>query len=472
MHFAILALAVSGGTGWCLLHLSGGIATLPWLLRAVLSCGIGLALNSVSMFCCLLLGLASPVMVMILDGCLLAGAITLWLLSRPAIEAEEALVPTSANSGQDRTIALATTVAVGAHAYASLLRYRGESLGFWDAFAIWNLKAKFFFFADGAHWERSFSDVITWSHTDYPFLVPAGVARLWNWAFETSTAAPAVSSFFFFLLTIGFAYGALRQLANERAAGLCALALLASPAFAGQAVWQVADIPLAFWLLGAVSLLLLAKQEGAATMTLTRLAGLFAGAGALTKNEGLLFALAIVVVLVVSARMSGKETRGSDWIVFAQGAAAPLCVLAIMKMGFAGESDLATDFGVHSLSRLFEVGRHATIATSFGQTLLMLAGWPLLTVLVGAAIWSRFAGVRRPVVGLGVAASVLAIQLLGYYGVYLVTERDLAWHLGTSNLRLFVQLWPSALVLFFAATAATHAGSPRAAATDRSSTEP
>ncbi|MDP6977490.1 MAG: glycosyltransferase family 39 protein [Myxococcota bacterium] len=454
MLFSILALLVSTGTGWCLLHLCAGVQNLPWLLRAVLSCGIGLVANSILMFCCLMLGIADPVTVMILDACLFAGAIALWLRAQPAIEAKLATATTTHRNGSDRAIALATSVAVAASAFASLLRYRAEPLGFWDGFAIWNLKAKFFYFAGGAHWERAFSDIITWSHNDYPFLLPAGVARLWNYAGGASTAAPAVFSLVFFLLSIALAYGALRQLAGERAAGLCALALLASPAFAGQAVWQVADIPLAFYLLGAVCLLLLAKQEGAATTTLTRLAGFFAGAGALTKNEGLLFALAIVVVLAAGARKKNESSESSDWLAFAQGAAGPLFVLAIMKLGYAGESDLAADFGVHSLARLLEVGRHTTIMASFGQTLLVLAGWPLLVVLAGVALWSRFAATTGTVAGLPIAAAILAIQLLGYYGVYLVTERDLAWHLGTSNLRLFVQLWPSFLVLFFAQTAA------------------
>jgi len=43
----------------------------------------------------------------------------------------------------------------------------------------------------------------------------------------------------------------------------------------------------------------------------------------------------------------------------------------------------------------------------------------------------------------------LSFQLSGYYFIYLITERDLAWHLDTSNLRLFVQLWPSVLLVLF-----------------------
>jgi hypothetical protein len=41
------------------------------------------------------------------------------------------------------------------------------------------------------------------------------------------------------------------------------------------------------------------------------------------------------------------------------------------------------------------------------------------------------------------------IQISGYYFVYLITERDLRWHLDTSNLWRFVQLWPSVLFLIF-----------------------
>jgi hypothetical protein len=50
-------------------------------------------------------------------------------------------------------------------------------------------------------------------------------------------------------------------------------------------------------------------------------------------------------------------------------------------------------------------------------------------------------------------ASLLALMLAGFYAVYVVTPKDLAWQLEFSLDRLLLQLWPSALLAFFLFTA-------------------
>jgi len=445
MILSMVALGSSLVVGWCLLHRVRGVAALPLAFRAALALGVGTAASSLLYFAALALGMASPVPVALMDLALLATAVALYV-RRPREERE-------ADGMAERPSRLwwgAVGVAGALQLAAALARYRAEPLGFWDAFAIWNLKARFFSLEAGEHWERAFSSIITWSHTDYPLLLPGGVARLWTYAGEPSSAIPAVYSVVFYLATAALAYGALEKWAGRRAAALGGLALLATPAYAGQSVWQVADIPLSFALLGTLALLVFAKSHDAASYSLGRLAGFFAGIGALTKNEGLLFAVAILAVLLLARRGRAHAHESGLWIAYVQGAAFPILVLAVMKFGYGGESDLASDFGAHSLARVFEWERHAMVLTSFARTLVVLTGWPLLGVLTAGALASRFVGTHRGAAGAGLAALVLAIQLLGYYGVYLITERDLAWHLGTSNLRLFVQLWPSALLLYFA----------------------
>ena len=43
------------------------------------------------------------------------------------------------------------------------------------------------------------------------------------------------------------------------------------------------------------------------------------------------------------------------------------------------------------------------------------------------------------------------MTLAGYFFIYLITPRDIYWHLRFSLNRLFLQLWPSAIFLFFVA---------------------
>jgi hypothetical protein len=53
----------------------------------------------------------------------------------------------------------------------------------------------------------------------------------------------------------------------------------------------------------------------------------------------------------------------------------------------------------------------------------------------------------------------LAITLAGYFSIYLITPYDIYWHLRFSLTRLLLQLWPSAIFLFFLAVP-RRAGAP------------
>ena len=48
---------------------------------------------------------------------------------------------------------------------------------------------------------------------------------------------------------------------------------------------------------------------------------------------------------------------------------------------------------------------------------------------------------------------LLVATAVGYYAVYVLTPKDLVWHLDTSVTRLWLQLWPSLLFLLFFAAA-------------------
>ena len=74
---------------------------------------------------------------------------------------------------------------------------------------------------------------------------------------------------------------------------------------------------------------------------------------------------------------------------------------------------------------------------------------PLLLLIAGLCSWWALKRRNAGAVSIATVMLALSFQLSGYYFIYLITERDLAWHLDTSNLRLFVQLWPSVLLVLF-----------------------
>jgi hypothetical protein len=72
-------------------------------------------------------------------------------------------------------------------------------------------------------------------------------------------------------------------------------------------------------------------------------------------------------------------------------------------------------------------------------------------------VYLLIAGVRiddRDRTGLVRTAAVLLLTLTGYFFVYVMTPLDLGYHLATSLNRLFLQLWPSVIFLFFMAAGA------------------
>ena len=67
-------------------------------------------------------------------------------------------------------------------------------------------------------------------------------------------------------------------------------------------------------------------------------------------------------------------------------------------------------------------------------------------------VYLLLAGVRiddRDRTGLVRIAAILGLMMVGYFFVYVMTPLDLGYHLATSLNRLFLQLWPSVIFLFF-----------------------
>ena len=123
------------------------------------------------------------------DAAIWLGA-TAALLGRPAAMA----VPGMPLTPSDRTTwvagtILAVTIVVAAMSFvgASTVYPHGE----WDAWAIWNLRARFLSRLAPFEWHDAFPPLLAWSHLDYPPLLSLSVARAWTYAGGESTAIPA-----------------------------------------------------------------------------------------------------------------------------------------------------------------------------------------------------------------------------------------------------------------------------------------
>lgn len=336
-----------------------------------------------------------------------------------------------------------SALAAGSYLVAYFAR---EPHGDWDAFSIWNLRARFLY-RSGDDWPDTFSPVLF--HTDYPLLVSALVARAWVHAGQESTAGPMAVAILFFGLTAGTLASGLNWLRGGGQGWLAGMVLLVSFPFVHAAGQQYADVPLSFFMLAAVAGLAIQDQLPMPGWWLTLGSGVAAGLAAWTKNEGVLF-----VGVLVASRLAVHGWNRSwrrlvqEGALFAMGLLPAGLALGVLKLGFAPPNDLLAGQGEATLRRLLDLTRHARVLAAAGQQLWEFG--PLLLVVLAA--YALLVG--QPPEGqrcqhVGFPWLVLCLMAAGYYLVYVTTPHDLAWHLSTSLVRLIVQLWPLGLFATF-----------------------
>jgi hypothetical protein len=212
-------------------------------------------------------------------------------------------------------------------------------------------------------------------------------------------------------------------------------------------------VPLAFYILGAMGLLLVAADGRERRNRALWLAGLCASLGAWTKNEGFLFfGLLMGVLLVRELRACGLSGAWTSWCPVALGAAPVMGVVLWFKLVLApGGSPFLSSSAGETIARLGEPERYWKVAASFlGEAVGLGSGLahPLVMLAILAAVfrWRPEVRHRR-----WAATTALTLCLLGvaFYATYVATRLPLEWLLSTSLDRLYAQLWPSTVLLFF-----------------------
>ena len=332
-------------------------------------------------------------------------------------------------------LCLATAVGV----LISLNRPHGN----WDAWAMWNMKARFLFLG-GDRWKDLFS-VVGELHLDYPLLLPGWIARWWYYAGGDGVLFPAATSLLFLMATAGLLYAALASLAPGHGGILSGICLLGTAPFLREGASQYADVPLAFYILATIVLLLIGNRTGRGGYRV--LAGISAGLAGWTKNEGAMFLLALAVShLAVVGTREGIRAYLRQAIHFFAGLAPFLAVLVYFKWSFAPPSGAVFTEGlVATLGKVLDTSRHYTVLASFlGQ--FYLFGGPLYVVYF---LLAGRGGERRDATSVRLPVLLLALMSVAYYYVYLTTTAPLEWHLNNSLRRIVTQMFPVFLFAFF-----------------------
>jgi hypothetical protein len=314
--------------------------------------------------------------------------------------------------------------------------------GGWDASMVWNLRARFL--VRSADLRTAFSpDLIVWTHPDYPWLLPGIVAQGFLLSGGESPAVPALVGAIFGAAAIaGVALG-LARMRGSFYGLLGGLTLVTTPAFISCVANQEADVPLGAFLLVSAALVAIWVEDARRPPGLLLLAGLTAGLGAWTKNEGSLYLACIAAALVLRLR----DWRAPAWFLF--GAAPCLALLAGFKLGIAPRNVLVQFSSAASVfSRSIDPRRWGEFVL-FGLRRLVyfqeFALWAVAEVLIVAwLIWKS--PVRAPP-AVRVVGTALLLACAAYAPIYVLQPHPVAWLVRTSLDRILVQLWPAAILV-------------------------
>jgi hypothetical protein len=269
-------------------------------------------------------------------------------------------------------------------------------------------------------------------------------------------------SLIFTFATLGLLISSLATLRGFTSAAMAGIALASTPFFVEQAASQYADIPLSFFFLAAIALMHLYQQRSATNHDGTErgllvLLGAATGFAAWTKNEGLLFLFAFLVSQIASAawrrRPPASESRlnsGHDLVVLLLAIVPFLLLILWFKHSIAPSGDLFSgpEAMIH---KILTPTRYWAILRWYGKEFLRFGNWVVPTTILFVAIsfLGSSSGFRRQNTALRCSILTLALTFCGYFAVYVITPNDLYWHLRFSLNRLFLQVWPATIFLFF-----------------------
>jgi hypothetical protein len=335
-----------------------------------------------------------------------------------------------------------------------LLKTFGDSPhGKWDAWAIWNFRARWLF-RGGDQWAYAFSNYVIDSHPDYPLLLPVSVFRAWHLIGKDAVTIPILMAGFFTYGSIVLILSAIALLRGPNQGYLAAIMMLLTTKLLKVGAHQYSDVPLAFYILSTIILFGIKHRYPIAALRIMYLAGLTTSCAFWTKNEGLVFWVLIVGVHFTGDMILNDWRRSlKEFSSFLLGLTPVLGTLILFKLKFAPPNDIVN---LNSLSyfwnNLLNIDRYHIVLIAFAEDIFFFNDG----VFILLAVYLSICGINKVLLRdrqFLAQVTVLVLMLGCYFFTYVIFSHNnlnnLQWHLSSSLDRLVIHLWPSLVFLFF-----------------------
>ena len=451
------------------------------VLRVSLAVAVGFAIAAIHYFAWRAVSSAAPGIAFKLADCFILPALAFLAARRLGKSSAVTLAPTPAVSFRWMSwqgAMLVTTLAIVAAALVTMAgRAWYEAYGYWDAWAIWNLKARFMF-CGGPEWSAFFSRHAWYAHPDYPLLLPASVARLWTYLGDDPAVVPQLLSVGFSSLLLAIVFGVVATLRGVPAACLATIVIAGAERVLFYGGSQMADIVLAAYVAGGAGLILIAGRAEHGGRRVLLLAGLFIGFATFVKNEGLMLALCVIVALAIAALCScdarvasrrrrilheatqasqlprGAESVRRPALVVFVGMLPGLVTFAAQRIAFPADTYMLEDQESTLREKATDAARHATIVGFIARTDLgvsqrivgpfdgTLPNKPLLWLLILLPVVGGLAIPQRDRFAAIACGTWLTLGFAGYYAALLVMPYDLQGNLEYGFDRCQLHIYP------------------------------
>ncbi len=326
--------------------------------------------------------------------------------------------------------------------------------GGWDARYMWNIKARFYVRSPGA-WIDLFSHPKPlWTLPDYPHLLPASVA--WGWLNSGSETLiwPSVIGCVFILSICSLAVWYLSAYQKYWKACLAGAFFITVPAFRFWSTTQYADIPLSFFITAAGVIFACAYRHKERALFL--LAGILAGLGAWTKNEGVLFCFIMFAIGTISLFDNRANERKEKMIFLSAwlpGLLLPLASTFYIKLFLGGGGIYlnTTRSVLDYLHLLSDFSRTQFIAAAFFLFFADQSQWNYLWLFffTSIIIFFMMTITKKKVDSRWIILACVILLELGYFLIFQISPIDLKSHIKWSMLRLLLHTGALALIFAF-----------------------
>ena len=313
-------------------------------------------------------------------------------------------------------------------------------MGSWDGFRIWNIKA-LFLSTNLPSWQDVFSLPHFMSHNDYPLMLPSLTARLWNYTGGENYAVNITIAMFFTFGLVYLLFQALEYFKSAKIAVVVTSVFMILDIFLVNGAAQCADIPLAYMFLSSIVCLFLYFRKEKFSYIL--LSEIFAALGAWTKNEGMMFFL-IWLAVILGWMLYKKMYKKAGLTLLT--AVVSVCFIAWFKYLAHTPNDLVAGFFILKTYHFaFDWSRYAIILKTF----VSMAFIRFLLVFALALLCIKGFRIKQinktPFM---LSCAILLLCTAGYFGVYLFSPHDITWLVQNSMDRIILQILPVFLCLF------------------------